>query len=318
MLNNLSYKLVILIFLGFLLLLSTAGCISEDEIYEMKTDQEFQQAVDQAVELLLREENDEAVYQNLYELFSNRYPENEIKEYVGKRVNEEREIFSHRVEEIEQQISKLEERVNDYLDQLKDEDEDIFTDIKTGSLKPHFDWIEKLDNKMDVTIDHTRIIELMEEKRNTLDELATILDKKLQSEPDSLNREHLEKRDLINYFYEIEDLLEKDHSITARFDSVSGENYISDRVLYDELKNNIIPESESLLEALIKIKVANEEIVKLHQVYKEGWELQLEGFVLLTEALSLEDDEKIDQANQLIKEGTDLRDKFIEDLNEML
>ncbi len=321
MVKNLSYKRVILIFLGFLMLLSTAGCNSEDETYDMKTDEEFLEAVDIAVELLLQEQDDDNIYENLYKNFSARYPEHEIRAYVEARVDEEKETFNHLVDQIGQRIAELENQIDDYLIKLENQDQE--DDINKAEkieiqLKPFFDWLDELDDKLENTADHNRIIELMEEKENTYEEMVTILNNQVQSGQSHRNAERLEKRDMLNYYHEIENILEKDNSIFTRFDSVTGEDYISDQVLHDELERYIMPESKLLLEELKKVKVESDEIRQIHYTYKQGWELKIEGFVLLARAIKEEDEIKREQANELIEEGNQLRGQFLEELNKRI
>lgn len=315
MFKNLPYTQIALIFLIPLLLLAATSCNQEEETYDIQTDEEFLEAADKAVERLLRENNKEVVYENLYKAFSNRYSETEIKEYVKIRADEEKEIFSSRANILEQQIEELEKRIDDYWEQLENQDEEAGMEKVEEKIVPLYDWIDKFASEMEETADHYRIIELVEEKKNTLEKVANILEEQLQSENPGFNRDSLQKRDLLNYYYKIEYLLEKGSRISAGYAQVTGENHISDQVLYDELNKKLIPESETLLEELKRVEVENDEIKKLHDNYNQGWKLQLEGFKLLSKALNEKDDDIIKQADELIEEGAFLRKNYLEKLN---
>jgi len=316
MTNKFPPKKMLIIFLAGLLLIIAAGCDTEEEVYEMETDEEFQVAVDTAVERFLRDDNPETIFNDLFETFSERYSEEEIEEYVRDRVEDETAKINAKLEELEQQIAEAADEVNELKEQLENEaSEEALEDINE-KLQPMYSWIEKLEQKIEEASDPGRIVDLMEEKINTYNELASIIEDKLDSDRLNINT-NMEARDLINYYHDIETLLDKERNIAAAYNEVTGDNFISDQVLHDELRKNIIPETESLLDELKAVTTESEEVEELHDAFIETWELKLQGFKKMTEAIKNDDENIRSEAEGLVEDGIRSREQLLDKMEEL-
>ncbi len=317
MIDKFSPRYFLMVLLTLFLLLPAAGCTSEEEVYEMETDEEFQQAVENAVERFLRNDNPETILDDLYETFAERYSEEEIEEYVMEKVNEETEQVNTKLEELEQRVTEAETRANELKEKLENQaDEKTLEDINEH-LKPLYNWIEKLDTKIEEASDPGRIVELMEEKINTYNELSSIIEDKLDSDRLELNH-NLEARDLLNYYHDIENLLEKEKDIVSAYERVSGDNFISEQVLHDELRKTVIPKTETLLDDLKGITTESEDVENLHDTFMQTWELKLEGYEKLAEAIKNNKVNLKADAEELIEEGERYREQFLNKLEELV
>lgn len=317
MLNQLPSRFLIISVLTLLLLSPVTGCFFEEESFEMETDEEFQEAVEYAVERFLQDNEPDPILNDLYEIFGERYPEAEIEAYVMAKVEEEAEKIGSRLEELEERILEAEERANELLEQLKERHgEDALENLKEN-LGPFYTWIEKLDEKIAETSDPGRVVDLKEEKINTYNELASILEEKLGSNRRNISPNSPEKRDLLNYHHEIKTLLEKEEDLIYAYEGVTGANFISEQVLQDELRENIRPGSEELLAELRNIKPEGEEAKELHDSFIQVWELYVEGFKRLAHGIRNKEEDTKAEAEELIEEGNRLREQFLNKMDEL-
>lgn len=317
MLNKLPSRLFIISFLTLLLLSPATGCIMEEETFEMETDQEFQEAVENAVERFLQDDEPAAILNDLYEVYGERYSEEEIEAYVRTRVEEEAEKISGQLKEMEERVIEAENRVNELMEQLKERDGENALENLKENLEPFYNWIEKLDEKIEETADPGRVVDLKEEKINTYNELASIIDDQLGSNRRNINQNSLETRELLNYYHEITALLEKEKDLISAYEGVAGDNFISEQVLHDELRQNVIPASEDLLKDLRRVKPEGEETKTLHDSFIQTWERYLEGFINMARGIRNNEQDKKAEAEQLIEEGTRLREQFLNRMDEL-
>jgi len=317
MLNKFLPRLFVIAFLAGLLMLPAGGCNMEEEAYEMETDQEFQQAVENAVERFLQDDDPDIILNDLYETFAERYSEEEIESYVMARVNEEADKVNARLEELDQEIAEAAEKAGDLKKQLENEADGETLEKFNEQLQPMYNWIDKLDQKIEEATDPGRIADLKQEKINTYRELVSVIEEKLDSDRLNINN-NLETRDLLNYYHEIEALLDKEREIVSAYERVTGDNFISDRVLHDELRKNIIPETEALLDQLKGIKAESEDTENLHRSFLNTWELKLDGYKKMVRAINNDDDDTRSEAEELIEEGANSRQQFRAKLEELL
>ncbi len=315
-LNKVSPLSFLVISLAALVLVVAAGCGTEEEVYEMETDEEFQIAVETAVERFLRDDDPDIIFNDLFETYGERYPEQEIEDYVMGRVNEETEKVNAKLEELEQRATEAAEKANNLREQLENEASDEALEDINEKLQPMYSWIDKLNQKIEDASDPGRIVDLMEEKINTYNELASIIEEKIDSDRLDITN-NLEARDLLNYYHDIEALLNKERDIAAAYEGVTGGNFISDQVLHDELSKNIIPETENLLVDLKTVEPESEETEDLHNSFIETWELKLRGYKKMTEAIKNEDDNKRSEAEDLIEDGIRYREQFINKMDDL-
>ncbi len=311
----LHFIFMVILFVAFLTLI---GCTTEEEAFEMDTDEEFQQALEIAVERFLRNDDPNTIINDLNKLFAERYSEEEIEAYLSARVEEEMAEIETQREELEQRIAEAEKNANELKSRLEDKlDEEAFE--KTNeNLKPLYDWLEKLDDKIEEASDPGRIVELMEEKINTYNQLSSIITDKLDSQKESSNSSNQEKNDYLEYYHSIEYILEKEEAVLADYERVTGDNYISDQVIHDQLRKSIISEARDLYDQLRRVRVGDSKIENLHETYTKAWDLKRQGFMKLAEAIQINDSVRKADAEDLIEEGSRLREEFHNELERLL
>ncbi len=313
--RSLYHRMILFI---LLLIMITAGCSGEEQSFDITTDEAFHQAVEQSIKQFYKNNDLDIIYNYIDEIYFSRYGEEQVKEYVQARLEEEKELFNSRVNELEQEIKKVEEEIKHNLAALKERsDEETIEKLKTH-LEPLYAWIETLDQKLAEDPSPERIIELLEEKKHTLEELVEILKEHEKSEHFHINKEGLEQEELYNYYLDVESILEKDSSITEGYHRVSGENFISDQVLHDELSRNLVPESERLKDKLIRIRIDNDDIAELHNLLEQSWEYRLKGFKLLARSIREKDEELREEAEKAIEEGFRFKESYLQELNNIL
>ncbi|MFO7952178.1 MAG: hypothetical protein R6U91_05170 [Bacillota bacterium] len=303
-----------------LLLFIFTGCDSENEgetTYNVETDEEFQQSVEQILDRYLHENDEEAIYNELYEEFGDRYTEEEIRVHVRALLEEredelraELEIIQNQVKEAEEKVSKLEEELEEKAD------EDTIQELKE-ELAPLADWVEKLEGKIAETEYFYRKVEILEEMENTLLMIAEIMEDKIKTLQENQANSDEGAGAFLNYHHKIEELIEKDEEIQEAFEGVTGDNFISEQVLHDELKKNIIPKSEDLLDSLEDVDLETEEIRETHQTFEEAYSTLLQGYNLWVEAIQEEDQDMVEEAVELVEEGKTLKQTFLKELDQL-
>ena len=311
-----KYKVFVLT-MAFFLLSLTAGCNGdiEEETYNVETDEEFQQSVEQVLERFLREDNEDVIYQELLEEYGERYTEEEIRVYVGALLEEQEEELSAELEAVKEQVDEAQEKVNEFEEELTDE---TAREELEEQLKPLNNWLEELEKKIEETTDFYRKVELYEEMENTLLQIAEILENKVTTLEEREGNTEEGAGAFFSYNHEIEELLDHDKEIQEAYNSVTGDNFISEQVLHDELEKNIIPESEDLLDQLGDIDQDTEEIQEVHQKIKEAQSTLLQGYNLWVEAIQEEDQDMVDEAVELVEKGKELRQTFYKELDILL
>lgn len=302
--------LIILLFLIF-----TAGCDGDEQSFDITTDEAFHQAVEQSIDQYYKNNDSDIIYNYIDEIFFSRYGEEQVREFVQTRLEEEQELFNSRVNELEQVIKKVEEEIAHDLTALKERSDEATIEKLKNHLEPLYAWIESLDQKLAEDPAPERIIELLEEKKHTLEELAGIIKEHDNNEHLQINKEGLEQEELYNYYLDVESILDKDASITEGYLQVSGENFISDQVLHDELRRNIVPDSERLKDKLIRIRIDNDDIAELHNLLEQSWEYRVNGFKLLARSIREKDEELREEAEQAIDQGFRFKERYLQDLN---
>jgi hypothetical protein len=87
--------------------------------------------------------------------------------------------------------------------------------------------------------------------------------------------------------------------------SVIGENYTTDKRVYEELKDFVIPTYKRFVDELKNIRPENEEVMSLHGIYIRGAELIYEGFKAKMMGIENNDEGIIIMANEKIEMGRD-------------
>jgi hypothetical protein len=108
--------------------------------------------------------------------------------------------------------------------------------------------------------------------------------------------------DINNYFQnEMVNVIELETSVTSSFNSAVEENYVDDATLLVKLKEEVVPNSNQLIEAAQAVVTETEELGAIHAKYVESKMTQNEGLVMLLNVI--ENDlgtEMATQANDLL------------------
>jgi hypothetical protein len=110
--------------------------------------------------------------------------------------------------------------------------------------------------------------------------------------------------DLVGYVNRgILDISSLEAEALKKYASVTGSNYTNDSVLYETLKNDVIPVYNKFLERLKNIRAQTDEVEQLHAIYVQGAEKMYNGFVTLKQALERKDESRLLYANGQIEKG---------------
>ncbi|MBN2059436.1 MAG: hypothetical protein JW882_03370 [Deltaproteobacteria bacterium] len=90
-----------------------------------------------------------------------------------------------------------------------------------------------------------------------------------------------------------------------KYSAVIGENYTSDEIVYNALKEDVIPLYKRFYEGLRLISPKTEEVIKLHQIYVRGAASINEGFRIKMLGLESQDDSVVIMANKKIEAGSE-------------
>lgn len=108
------------------------------------------------------------------------------------------------------------------------------------------------------------------------------------------------------YIDEIILLAPEEGRIIEAYGSVSGDNYVNDSIMYDELYNNVVPSYAEFVITLEGISSDNEIISDLHSLYVEAATIQLGAFTVMITALEEQDRDLVQMANQGLSEASSL------------
>lgn len=124
--------------------------------------------------------------------------------------------------------------------------------------------------------------------------------------------------DLVNYFsVEMENAYELEEIAISAYDSVSGNNYTNDEVMYYALVDEVVPNYSEFIDELDNVIIETEELKVIHQIFIEGAEKQLEGFEMIIDALVAQDTNLVQAANVKLTEGKKLIEKYTKKINKL-
>ncbi|WP_318508989.1 hypothetical protein [Bacillus sp. T3] len=103
----------------------------------------------------------------------------------------------------------------------------------------------------------------------------------------------------------------------SAYEGVTGANFTNDQVLYETLKNEVIPNYEKFLDELNSVKIENTELKEIHDIYLEGAKLQYEAFTIIIKALETQDPVLITKANEKLKKGRKLIEDYVNKLEQL-
>jgi hypothetical protein len=91
----------------------------------------------------------------------------------------------------------------------------------------------------------------------------------------------------------------------AAYESVSGNNYTDDYTMYDTLTETVIPSYRELVSGIeaITLRLKTKEVRGLNEKYIEAADSQMNGFIILMNALETQDGSLIVQFNERLDKG---------------
>lgn len=315
---NKTVQALLITLMVFSMIFVVAGCNGEEE-YQIETDQEFQEEVDNAVESAYRGETTEStIIEELTEEYSDRYSEDEIREYVGEQMDQEENEIFNTLDEIEARVDELENKGIQNIDKLE-EVADVSTmeevEAKISNLEEE---IVTIDGKLQQTEDLYQMIELLEEMEEIMEEMVKVTEEALQE----YNNEWVAK-DLESYYQEIEPLSEKELAVLINVDQYINNDYsdIDDEIFYDELVDTLLPATEFLLEELKKEEPHTEEVQQLHQLLLKGWSTVEEAFLVYLDSMEEKDNQHaqklFEQGNERLNQGIAILENYNRKLRKM-
>ncbi len=125
------------------------------------------------------------------------------------------------------------------------------------------------------------------------------------------------QKDLINYVNkEMPKITPLEDAAIAAYDSVAGDHYQNDSIMYFTIKKSVIPKYEEFTAKLATIYPTTNEVKMMNEEYVKAATDQLEAFKLVCLAIEKQDPEIIKQANGDIDKARNLLDLWRQDLDE--
>ena len=137
-------------------------------------------------------------------------------------------------------------------------------------------------------------------------EKETDLELDLDSKSDSKSKANSKQEELIDYFNnELQELAILESKMLTSYESVRGDNYVSDAVMYKELTTNTVILARELNDKAVKIAadIDDPKLLKAHQKYMEYTSKMMNAFTLMISAIENQDRFMITQANQVLTEA---------------
>jgi hypothetical protein len=120
---------------------------------------------------------------------------------------------------------------------------------------------------------------------------------------------------LVNYINQgILMIAELEQKSLERYASVTGENYTDDQKIYNELKDFIIPTYQRFADGLKAISPEDEEIQRIHAIYKNAADLMSRGFKNKLIGIEKNNEAIIIQANENIEKARDENERWRREL----
>lgn len=125
------------------------------------------------------------------------------------------------------------------------------------------------------------------------------------------------QKDLLNYVnVELDKVSTLESEAIGAYESVVGDNYKGDSIMYFTIKDTVIPKYEAFSTVLESIKPATTDVMAMHQEYIKAAGEQMEAFKLLIIALEKQDAAIVQQANADLDLARTNIDKWKSDIRE--
>ncbi|MGG4490401.1 hypothetical protein [Metabacillus idriensis] len=123
------------------------------------------------------------------------------------------------------------------------------------------------------------------------------------------------QEELLSYVNEIlPEVTEKETAAISAYDSVSGENYTNDEVMYSVMVDEVSPTYNSFIADLEEVQVESEKLKALHENYIEAVNIQHSAFILIISGLEEQDRGKIIEANEKLATARKMIREFSDEL----
>lgn len=110
---------------------------------------------------------------------------------------------------------------------------------------------------------------------------------------------------------------ELEKKAVSAYEGVTGANFSNDQELYNTLINEVIPNYEKFLDELNSVKIKNEALKEIHDIYIEGAQIQYEAFTIIIKALETQDQALITEANEKLEKGRTLIQDYVTKLEQL-
>lgn len=117
--------------------------------------------------------------------------------------------------------------------------------------------------------------------------------------------------DLFNYInVKLPPITPLQESALKEYNEITSEENYSSEVLYNSLKDNIIPKYSEFVSNLQDITLSTKKVEELHSLYLKGAEKQLESFIRFKEGIEQGNNEMRAQGNDILQEAKDYMDQY--------
>ncbi|KEZ47359.1 hypothetical protein [Metabacillus indicus] len=123
------------------------------------------------------------------------------------------------------------------------------------------------------------------------------------------------QEELLTYVNDVlPEVTEKEVAAITAYDSVSGDNYTSDDVMYSVMVDEVSPVYNSFIADLEEVEIESKELKELHEHYIEAANIQHAGFILIIAGLEQQDRGKIIEANEKLAAARKMLREYTADL----
>jgi hypothetical protein len=113
-------------------------------------------------------------------------------------------------------------------------------------------------------------------------------------------------------------LMSDEEEILALYDSVTGNNYTNDFILYETIQEEIIPKYRRFIDNIEAIRPTTPEVRKIHEIYIHASNEQFNAMVMILDAIDYQDHGLLKDANEKLHEARTLLRNFQYELDDLL
>lgn len=122
------------------------------------------------------------------------------------------------------------------------------------------------------------------------------------------------QKEIINYISnDCSEMTEIERNVLASYKSVSGENYVGETEMYNEITNHTVGLAEELNDKSLEVldNINCNEILEVHKIYMDYSDKLLDAMECMALGIEHHDDEQIIQANELLDEVNSLSIDYV-------